>query len=228
MPSSSAAQKVLVIALEEPELFMNTQAHLIRALKDREALIFVDNEASALQHLSSALQEPTKSPFSAVMVADAAIVTEFPAVRAAITEFATNAGGRVLLGALFPSFVAPPNFDAYMRTSWNLPWRFGDYYRTDFHLNPLGKNLCLVPGMPNSYSMKAVSLSGVSDEASVIYRPTKDSVVQSLVFAPEKVDSLQAAIAFGRVGRGWLGWVGDVNGEEETTKVILAMAGLID
>jgi len=74
--------------------------------------------------------------------------------------------------------------------------------------------------------MKAVSLKGV-EERSKIYRPTEASVTQSHVFAPEYVDDLsQAAVAYQKVGNGWLGYVGDVNSEEGSTAVIVAMCGL--
>ena len=39
-------------------------------------------------------------------------------------------------------------------------------------------------------------------------------------------DAKQTAVAFAKYGKGWVGYVGDVNGEEGSDKVILAMCGL--
>lgn len=47
-----------------------------------------------------------------------------------------------------------------------------------------------------------------------------------MVFAPAPVDLNEAPVVYTRVGRGYLGYIGDVNGEEESTNVILSMLGL--
>jgi len=67
-----------------------------------------------------------------------------------------------------------------------------------------------------------------SRRENVLYSPAKGAVVQSMVFAPTKVDAEVDGdgAAFERVGKGYVGYVGDVNGEEGTTWVVLAMANL--
>lgn len=55
------------------------------------------------------------------------------------------------------------------------------------------------------------------------------SRTESLVLPPERVQDLQQTpIALTNMGRGKLGYVGDVNGEEGTDAVVLAMCGLRD
>jgi len=76
-----------------------------------------------------------------------------------------------------------------------------------------------------SYSQKAVFLKGV-DRNSSWYNPTSDSTTQSMVFAPESVDTTTCPVAMASVGAGKLGYVGDVNGEHGSTLVVLAMSGL--
>ena len=74
----------------------------------------------------------------------------------------------------------------------------------------------------NEYSQKAVFLSNVAQSDS-LYLPSSDSMTQSLVFSPQSVKQDQTPLAFTKVGDGWLGYVGDVNNEQGSQAVILAM-----
>ena len=73
--------------------------------------------------------------------------------------------------------------------------------------------------------MKAVHLEGVKAE-DVGYKPTDGSRVESHVFQPFPVDLSNAPVAYTRIGDGFLGYIGDVNAEKESTGVILAMLRL--
>ena len=75
------------------------------------------------------------------------------------------------------------------------------------------------------YSQKAVFLKGV-DERDAVYRPAKESVVESMVFAAQPVDKEQTGVACKRVGKGRVAYVGDVNAEEGSARVVLGMCGL--
>ena len=79
--------------------------------------------------------------------------------------------------------------------------------------------------MPDSYSQKAVFLSHVASNDSV-YRPSSESVTQSSVFLPGPSNPNQAAVAFTKVGEGWLGYLGDVNNEQGSQAVIHSMLEL--
>ena len=79
--------------------------------------------------------------------------------------------------------------------------------------------------LPNSYSQKAVFLTNVASD-DCVYRPSSDSVTQSLVFPPEPSNPNEAAVAFTKVGEGWLGYIGDVNNEQGSRAVILSMLEL--
>lgn len=83
----------------------------------------------------------------------------------------------------------------------------------------------IFPAIHFSYSLKAVFLKSVEPSAAV-YLPTDESRTESHVFPPERVDTKQTPVAFTRYGEGWLGYVGDVNTEEGSDEVILAMCGL--
>jgi hypothetical protein len=75
-----------------------------------------------------------------------------------------------------------------------------------------------------SYSQKAVHLKNV-DPAMAVYLPGNDSMSESLVFEPIHADREQTPVAFGKFGQGSIGYVGDVNTEEGSDQVILAMCG---
>jgi hypothetical protein len=79
--------------------------------------------------------------------------------------------------------------------------------------------------LPNRYSQKAVFLAHVASDDSV-YLPSSDSVIQSRVFLPEPSNPNEAAVAFTRVGEGWLGYIGDVNNEQGSQAVIHSMLEL--
>ncbi|KAB8218904.1 hypothetical protein BDV33DRAFT_204950 [Aspergillus novoparasiticus] len=60
------------------------------------------------------------------------------------------------------------------------------------------------------------------------YITDDDSVVQSMVFPATKVNTAgETAVALAKVGTGNLGYVGDVNAEEGSNAVVLAMCGLL-
>ncbi|GMG53970.1 unnamed protein product [Aspergillus oryzae var. brunneus] len=60
------------------------------------------------------------------------------------------------------------------------------------------------------------------------YKTDDDSVVQSMVFPATKVNMAgETAVALAKVRTGKLGYVGDVNAEEGSNAVVLAMYGLL-
>lgn len=134
-------------------------------------------------------------------------------------------GGTVIFGGVFSSLIRPPDFDRYFEKSWSLPWKYGSYHRTTVHLNTssFGRP---ESGLPLSYSQKAVNVKNIAS-VSAWYLPGEDSVVESRVFDADPIaDKTQAPVVFLKVGKGYLGYTGDVNAEEETAVVVLAMLRL--
>lgn len=112
-----------------------------------------------------------------------------------------------------------------MREKWDLPWEAGSYHRTTLYLN---QQIIDRPTdrLPSSYNHKALFLKNV-DPDTAWYVASDRSVVESLVPLPGLgIDLLETSVAFVRVGSGWIGYVGDVNGEEVTSAVVLEMFGL--
>jgi hypothetical protein len=53
------------------------------------------------------------------------------------------------------------------------------------------------------------------------------SSIDSMVFAPSAYEADQAQVVLATVGSGKLGYIGDVNNETESQRVVLAMCGLL-
>lgn len=92
------------------------------------------------------------------------------------------------------------------------------------HVNPAAMGRALAARLPASYSQKALTLKNVR-RTHAWYRPGEGAVVESLVLPPVTVNPDETAVACARVGRGKLGYMGDVNAEKESDDVILAMIG---
>ena len=81
--------------------------------------------------------------------------------------------------------------------------------------------------LAKAYSMKALHVAKPG-EFEAIYSPTDESRNESNVFDQGEIKDLnEAPVAFAKVGKGWVGYVGDVNNEAESQTVILAMLDLL-
>lgn len=77
------------------------------------------------------------------------------------------------------------------------------------------------------YSQKAVSVKNVAP-GDMWYKTDDDSVVESRVFSLSSANTAgETPVALAEVGTGKLGYVGDVNAEEGSHAVVLAMCGLL-
>lgn len=131
-----------------------------------------------------------------------------------IKEF-LNSGGTLIFCGMFSSTIGPLDANKFFK-KLGLPWKFGDYCRTTDHITPIAASL---GGFPESYSNKATRLENVAP-SDRLYTPTADSRVQSFVFAAEPVETREAAVAFGKCGGGYVGYIGDVNDEVESALVV--------
>lgn len=138
-----------------------------------------------------------------------------------------ESGGLVIVGLLFPSFTPMDVFDAFFTDSFGVHWLHGDYHRTTFQFNPS----CALPAcasmelFPPPYSMKALHVKNAPDHGR-IYAPGWGATTQSHVFAAEEVDEAQAAVVGTKVADGFLVYIGDVNAEQGSDMVVLALCGL--
>lgn len=210
---------VLLISLEE-DFFTSIHAHFLTALKDRIKV----SKASTVQQ---ALQDLNSPNLVAVYLTDAGATR--PKHRVLVTKLVayTKNGGTVVAGGQFSNHVSANQFEDFTR-AWGLTWTFGSYHRTTFSLNSNNDIVKQNPSLFASYSMKSLHASQILPEHAV-YKPTENSYLQSLVFAPTKIEEEDEAPAtHAKVGQGCFGFIGDVNGEEKSTNTVLAMLGLLD
>ncbi|TLD39475.1 hypothetical protein E2P81_ATG00462 [Venturia nashicola] len=133
------------------------------------------------------------------------------------------AGGIAVFMANFSGFINLDDMDKLWKHHWGLDWKVGAYHRTEVHLNRATPSLS-PNSLEPSYSQKAVFLEGVAPE-NALYLPSPQSRTQSLVFSPEPVKQDQTPSAFIKRGDGWLGYLGDVNNEAGTQKVVMEICG---
>jgi hypothetical protein len=134
-------------------------------------------------------------------------------------------GGTLIFGLGFPSFTKPSEYKDLFK-ALSLPWEAGEYFRSVFDLNGAAEQIGTV-SLPPRYSQKALHLKNV-EKKHAVYLPSASSHIQSAVFPPDPIaDLTQTPTAFRQYGSGKLGYLGDVNMEEETHQVVLAMCGLI-
>lgn len=132
-------------------------------------------------------------------------------------------GGALILACLFSGNASPDLQDA-MLARFGLPWKYGDYHRSTFTRNPAFRDVLgpqLYNSLEESYSMKTLHLKHVPADASVYV----SSWTQSEVFPATTVDLYQCPAAFARFGRGYVGYIGDVNNEVGSQKLLMAMLG---
>ncbi|GAB7334234.1 hypothetical protein MBLNU13_g06279t1 [Cladosporium sp. NU13] len=158
---------------------------------------------------------------AAILVADASLTvsTRISLVHNVLSY--VRSGGVLVFMALFPGFARPPDVKSLF-SRLDLLWRAGSYHRSTFRLNSDMRHF-KKSGLAESYSQKALHLADVTyDDA--VYLPTDDWEEGSSVSGPS--DRIETPVAFAKMGEGRVGYVGDVNDEDDMTPVILGMCGL--
>jgi hypothetical protein len=123
-------------------------------------------------------------------------------------------GGTLIFGIGFPSFTSREEYKTLFK-AFGLPWESGEYFRGEFEFNGTVEHLGSVALSPK-YSQKALHLRNV-ERRDAVYLPSASSPTADLTQTPA---------AFRDNHPGKIGYLGDVNMEEETHQVLLAMCGL--
>ncbi|KAL8716071.1 MAG: hypothetical protein Q9225_006241 [Loekoesia sp. 1 TL-2023] len=196
---------------------------LYKSLHNQIASLCSTTEAKTLPAAQSLL---STQPFKAVLAVDGGIaIRRNNTLQRQLASYAKN-GGTVIFCCLFSSFVRPPDMDKLWQ-NFEQSWKSGDYHRTTFYLSQKIKTVLggqRAAGLEREYSAKALHLKDVP-VASKVYVPLEQSRIESRVFAPEAVDNSQTSAAYHKYGDGWLGYIGDVNNEEGSQALLLAMLG---
>lgn len=163
-------------------------------------------------------------PQAVILTDSSCTKVKYSGLLACLVRYVKEDGGTVLCACHFSSFIRPDDMAPFF-AKFGLNWTVGDYTRSTMALN---KGVCTprtsAPLSP-SYSQKAVFLQGVARDAAM-YLPMEDSRVESAVFPPTPVKAEQTPVAFTKLDKGWLGYIGDVNAEIESDAVVLAICRL--
>ncbi|KAK7438433.1 hypothetical protein VKT23_018046 [Stygiomarasmius scandens] len=219
-PAMHSDEYVLVISLEAEPWFENMDAAVFEALRAKTRVIHAESAQIALQHL-----EPG-GPTGVFVTTSGIVEHRHAKVLAKLVEYAKG-GGKVVIGAHFSGHITGAKMASFWNNSWGLPWKMGSYHRATFYRNDGHEVVKLNPSLPESFSVKTVHLDGI-EPSDAVYRPTMDSRIQSLVFPSEVVTDLsEAPVVQRKVGKGYVGYIGDVNAEKPSTMLVLAMLGLL-
>ncbi len=189
----------------------------------------IDEKYSTLQARSAADVKPLLSSPSlkAILVVDGGLSTgKYHIKLQKELSTYTKAGGTIIFCCLFSNFVRPPDLDRLFR-SFGLSWEFGEYHRTTFYLSQTIKSVLghqRAIELEREYSMKAVHLKKTSVDSRV-YVPLEQSRTQSMVFPPSPVDQEETPAVFSKHGSGWIGYIGDVNNEQGSRALVMALLG---
>ena len=215
-------RNILIISLEKESYMDEIYDQFYAALRKNATVTEVEHPRAAHAALCA-----TPRP-DAVILSDPALAK--PKHSRLLTRLIgyARSGSTVVLALQFSNHIKPDETRSFF-ARWGVPWDHGSYYRTTTALNPAG-----VPAPLNkdallpSVSAKAVHVKNAPREHAV-YLPTAASHTESRVFAPRPITGEQAEespAVFARVGEGYLGYVGDVNGEQGSTRLIFEMCGV--
>ncbi|MCJ1359731.1 MAG: hypothetical protein MMC33_009733 [Icmadophila ericetorum] len=231
MSTLSPLPKILIITGHHDGTFAAVCKHLLESLEKVASITRSQDPLQINQLLLS-------GDISSVLVVDPTLFLlsqlQYRILRDTVRQFARTQGGTILFCGIFNSFVRPTDINYFFKPEWNLPWRSGDYCRTSFSLNPgfrLDDNGSpafdpKAAGLDTAYSEKALHIEGMA-KSSMLYVTTPDSQLESLVFAARpQHNEKESPVVFQTYGKGRVGWIGDVNGEKGSTKVVLGICGL--
>ncbi|KAH7012030.1 uncharacterized protein B0I36DRAFT_256882 [Microdochium trichocladiopsis] len=190
---------------------------LLHSLDSRSNVSWAFTARETFEHLDR------EAPPRGILIANPTIVhPEYDELSTKLVAYVRK-GGIVIHGGFFSTDIRPDDLGTYMQAKWDLPWKAGSYYRTTLYLNQEAIPRSTT-GLLSSYNQKAVFLEGVNPDVAW-YVISDRSVVESLAPGSE-INILETPVAFARAGDGWIGYLGDVNGEVGTVAVILKMFGL--
>lgn len=213
-----SSSRILIISLSEGSFFEEISHRILATLRSKTTVQLAKDPDSTVQLLA---QQP-----STILIADEALTeNNYSHIWGAVLQCVRQGSTAVVMGQ-FSSFVRPDNMKLFFSKA-GLSWDGGSYTRTTLVLNQAAVGDMLATQLPKSYSQKALFVNNVVS-SDAWYTTDEDSVVESRVFGPTPVNTPgETPVAMARVGEGRLGYVGDVNAEEETDAVILAMCDLL-
>lgn len=198
-----------VLSLDDLPWFEDMYGSLLDALDGYAHVRRVSTARAALERLTSVVSKP-----AAILVVDAGITQkEGLGVMEKLAKYVTD-GGTAIFCCSFSSFVRFSDLNDLFYSNFGLSWKAGSYTRSTVRINPAAtETLPSDRRLVVTCSQKALHLSGVGYNS-------------ALYLSDDFGCRGQTSAAWVKIGRGSVGYVGDVNAEEEMNGVMLAMCGL--
>ncbi|KAM0255210.1 hypothetical protein ACHAQJ_005974 [Trichoderma viride] len=217
--AENAKPRVLSVSLNHRPFFDSMYGPLLVKIRASSTFQRVEDGKSVIR----LLQEDPRP--DAVLITDEALTQrENTPVWDAVLKY-VHQGGRAVIMGHFPCFVKPLRIKPFFAKA-GLRWEQGSYHRTTLVLNPQAVGPELASKLVPEYSQKAVFLKNPTFTASW-YVTNENSSIESLVFPADNAhDTGESPVLMASVGEGKLGYIGDVNGEEGSDAVVIAMCGL--
>jgi hypothetical protein len=161
------------------------------------------SDASAANNRENAMSVLRNPSTKVVVAVDMKVGSVMPGLKNYLAR-----GGSIIFCCNSPGMTCAPDMNRVYE-SLGLPWRMGDYHRSDFTVNQssvVGEAWRLFPA---EFNVKAVRIANATCE-------------QSLFLEPDTASSSAVLARYGTAG-GYIAFFGDVNGEPETDMSIVAL-----
>jgi len=198
---------IVILALSNREMFERIYEDQLVALRKRVDIKFAETSGRALEYLGL-------PDIRGALISDDGIAksSNSPALLK-VVEYAKN-GGLVLIGGLFSSLSDKTDISRTFKL-FDVPWQQGSYTRCEAQLNRDHEVSKLNVGkLRNTTTLKAVLVSGY-DQEDILYKQTHKDATEEVPIVRRKL------------GKGRVGYIGDVNAETGLTPVVLAMFDLL-
>ncbi|GIZ48890.1 hypothetical protein CKM354_001193300 [Cercospora kikuchii] len=194
------SNKLPIIHLETPQSFHTKCKNLLTSLHPDDLLIITTE--------SEALQLFTTSDHPLVLCTDHSLA--LPKYSSLLKKAAVwvSMGGEIMFTGQFASLASPEQINTLF-SAFSIPWRAGDVIEGEFDVNEEIKGIWWKP-VEYRYRQRARCLKNVRD-GEAMYRPCP---------WVEEVDLSQAAVAVRWFWDGKVGYVGDLDDREESSKAL--------
>ena len=216
----SAPTSILVITTDLRANQGNPYLHIFQAIDPR-----IEPRISVMKTFKAEFALPglAKRPTAVVIVDDALTKPWNTHVRDGVLKYVRE-GGTAVLAAPYVSHTDFPDVERFFAEA-GLGWTFGDTRDALVVLNKAAVGDRIVRHLSGEYDFCASMLNNVDITAAWYHPYTGLDVAPSSSVGYEVLNLRECPIAFGQVGKGNLGYVGDKDGSQGSRDVVLAMCG---
>ncbi|KAK7471091.1 hypothetical protein VKT23_002506 [Stygiomarasmius scandens] len=211
---------IYILSLFQERFMSGTWSNLFAAMEE-DAQVSPPIESVAELRLRMNTKKPT-----AILVIDAGITQpRFETVLNELVEY-TKSGGTVVCCCNFTGDLSSSGRPFF--SNWDLPWDFSQYCRHSVILTATAASGLSQSNISQleqtTFRYKLTSLVDVLPEHSLYKSGDIQTETRNGVLIPS--DPRETVVAYAPVGRGYLGYVGDANNLDFSSKAIMAMCRL--